>query len=120
LDIGSVILLAVAAPPLLAFTLYFCGMHSARHILRTIDYSGTFSRPLLALSALLPMIGVLVIAVVGWEFLKGKSLDERIVQVVFVGLAALTVPHMALVERVRLSGWIKGGVKPPSPESNPE
>jgi len=120
LDIGSVILLAVVAPPLLAFTLFFCGMHSARHILRTIDYSGTFSRPLLVLSALLPMIGVLVIAVVAWEFLKGKSVDERIVQVVFVGLAALTVPHMALVERVRLSDWIMGGAKPSSPESNPE
>lgn len=117
LEIGAVLVLSVVAPPLLAFTLFFCGMHSARHILRTIDYSGNFSGRLLALSALLPMIGVLAISVGAWEFLKGKSLDERIVQIVFVGLAALTVPHMALVERVRLSGWIKDVAKPSGPES---
>ena len=118
IEIASVVLLSVAAPPLIAFTLFFCGMHSARHILRTIDYSGNFSSRLLALSAFLPMIGVLAISVGAWEFLKGKSLDERIVQIVFVGLAALTVPHMALVERVRFSGWIKGVAKPSGLESN--
>jgi len=107
MEIGSVVLLSVAAPPLVAFTLFFCGMHSARHILRTIDYSGTFSRRLLVLSAFLPMIGVVVVSALAWWLLKGKSLDERLIQIVFVGLAALTVPHMALVERVRYFGWIK-------------
>ncbi|MEI6081887.1 MAG: Brp/Blh family beta-carotene 15,15'-dioxygenase [Verrucomicrobiota bacterium] len=107
MEIASVVLLSVAAPPLIAFTLFFCGMHSARHILRTIDYSGSVSRRLLALSALLPMIGVVAVSALVWCFLKGKSLDERLIQIVFVGLAALTVPHMALVERVRFSGWIK-------------
>jgi Brp/Blh family beta-carotene 15,15'-monooxygenase len=107
MEIGSVVLLSVAAPPLVAFTLFFCGMHSARHILRTIDCSGTFSRRLLALSAFLPMIGVVVVSALAWWLLKGKSLDERLIQIVFVGLAALTVPHMALVERVRFSGWSK-------------
>jgi Brp/Blh family beta-carotene 15,15'-monooxygenase len=113
MEIASVVLLSVAAPPLIAFTLFFCGMHSARHILRTIDYSGSLSRRLLALSALLPMIGVAVVSALAWWFLKGKSLDERLIQIVFVGLAALTVPHMALVERVRFSGWIKGAFQRP-------
>lgn len=108
LEIGSIALLSVAAPPLVSFTLFFCGMHSARHILRTIDYSGRASTRLLAAAALLPMVGVIIASAAAWHFLEGTPLDARLVQIVFVGLAALTVPHMALVERVRISGWLEG------------
>lgn len=108
LEMGSVGLLAVLAPPLFSFVVFFCGMHSARHIIRTIDYSGRSSLGLILGAALLPMLGVLVASAAAWYFLSSTSLDARIIQLVFVGLAALTVPHMALVERVRLSGWVKG------------
>ena len=107
-EIGATALLALVAPPLVSFTLFFCGMHSARHILRTIDYSGRASTRVLLLASLLPMTGVLAFSAVAWHFLKDTPLEARVVQIIFVGLAALTVPHMILVERVRISGWAKG------------
>jgi len=107
LELFSVGILSVVTPPLLSFTLFFCAMHSARHILRTIDYSEKSSRVFILGAALLPMFGVLAVSFVAWYFLRTTPIDARIIQIVFVGLAALTVPHMALVERVRLSGWGK-------------
>ena len=113
LEIGAVGLLAILAPPLISFVVFFCGMHSARHIIRTINYSGRSSPGVILLAGLLPMLGVLIGSFAAWHFLRDTSLDARIIQLVFVGLAALTVPHMALVERVRLSGWTKGRVSKP-------
>ncbi len=106
LELASVGILAFAAPPLLAFTVFFCGMHSARHILRTFASGRSASRLLLAAS-LAPMVGVLIIAAAAWHSLRGLPLDARIIQIVFVGLAALTLPHIVLVDRVRLSGWMQ-------------
>ena len=107
LEMAAAGTLAVMAPPLVSFVVFFCGMHSARHILRTINFSGRSSWRFVAGAALLPMAGVLAGSALAWVFLRDTALDARVVQVVFVGLAALTVPHMVLVERVRLSGWIR-------------
>ena len=106
LEMGAVALLAVLAPPLISFTVFFCAMHSARHILRTINYSGNSSLGLILGAMSLPMLGVLLASATAWHFLGGMPMNGAIIQLVFVGLAALTVPHMALVERVRLSGWM--------------
>jgi Brp/Blh family beta-carotene 15,15'-monooxygenase len=107
LEMAAAGILAIVAPPLVSFVVFFCGMHSARHILRTMNFSGRSSWRYVAGAALLPMAGVLAGSTVAWVFLRDTALDARVVQVVFVGLAALTVPHMVLVERVRLSGWIR-------------
>lgn len=106
-ELAAVGILSFVAPPLLAFTLFFCGMHGARHILRAFRYSGRDSWRFLGWVALLPMIGVGLGSAAAWYFLQDAPLDARVVQIVFVGLAALTVPHMVLVERVRLAGWIR-------------
>jgi Brp/Blh family beta-carotene 15,15'-monooxygenase len=92
-------LLAVFAPPLAAFTVFFCAMHGPRHLLRTFKWLelsldrqtlGTAGAALLALVLLLPL---------GWQLLGDLPDPARIMQLLFVGLAALTVPHMAVVER---------------------
>ena len=105
LELLAVGLLATLAPPLIGFTAFFCGMHSARHILRTVAYGRPMEPWMVLASGLIPMAVVLAGSAIGWRFLGGISFDARLVQLVFVGLAALTVPHMALIERVRLSGW---------------
>lgn len=108
IELVSVALLLAFAPPLFGFTLFFCGMHGARHILRTRDYSqeGTL-RSLLGIASL-PMAITVAGVAVAWWLSDGTPLDTRLAQLLFVGLAALTVPHMILVEQVRLSGWMAG------------
>lgn len=106
IEIGAVALLAVLASPLLAFTVFFCGMHSVRHILRTASYAAGTTRLLFA-AAILPLLAWLGLFASALLFWRDIPLEARLIQLIFVGLAALTVPHMALVERVRLSGWRK-------------
>lgn len=109
LEIAAVGLIAVILPPLIAFTLFFCCMHSARHILRTALYSKKSCINLFR-SMIIPMSSLVIIMVISWSFSEGINLDARLMQLIFVGLAALTVPHMMLVERVRFAGWFTGSL----------
>ena len=104
LEMVSVAALAIFASPLVAFCVFFCGMHSIRHILRTHDYSEKKSYLHLLQLALLPFLLTLAGASAGWYLLSDASFDGRVVQLVFVSLAALTVPHMLLVDRMRFFG----------------
>ena len=101
-EIFSVSLLALVAQPLVAFTVYFCGMHSLRHLLRTQQYVNLPVSRLLWV-CLLPMLGTSVLIALGWLYFPESSFDSRLLQFVFVTLAALTVPHMLLVDRARYS-----------------
>lgn len=104
-EIAAIGFLATFAPPLLAFTVFFCVMHSARHILRTFVYSGKRSARLLLAAALTPMLAFVLMMVAASLLLRNVPVEARLVQLVFVALSAMTVPHMAVVEPVRLMGW---------------
>jgi beta-carotene 15,15'-dioxygenase len=108
LELLAVGTLATFATPLLGFTIFFCGMHSARHVLRTVSYAESGTRRSLAAAIAAPMLGVACLAVLAWLLRGDLPLATRVVQLVFVGLASVTVPHMALVEPVRLAGWRDG------------
>ena len=100
-EILAVVLLAVFAPPLVAFTLFFCGMHSPRHFLRTALLAALSPRTLLLRVALIPTVTCLAASGLALVLWSDQPLEIRLVRIIFVGLAALTVPHMFLVERVR-------------------
>ena len=101
IEIALVVLLSVFASPLIAFTLFFCGMHSPRHFLRTASLAGVSPVRLLVRAALLPTLACLAAAALATIALSGQTIEVRLMRIVFVGLAALTVPHMMLVEQVR-------------------
>lgn len=100
MELLAVSLLAIVAQPLISFTIFFCGMHSVRHVLRTQSYS-QLSWKKIFLTSLLPMLGVVFISLLCWIFLPESPDYSRILQLIFVGLACLTVPHMLLVDRVK-------------------
>jgi len=107
-ELVSVAALLIFAPPLLGFTIFFCAMHSARHVLRTRDYSYEGNLISLLRIASWPMLITFAGIVIAWWLSDGSSIDMRVAQLLFVGLAALTVPHMIVIEKVRLSGWMAG------------
>ena len=108
IELVSLTALLTIAPPLIGFTIFFCGRHSARHVLRTRDYSSAGTLRHLLRVAGWPMLATVVGVAIAWWLSDGKPLEMRLTQLLFVGLAALTVPHMIVVERVRFTGWLKG------------
>ena len=108
IELVSLTALLTFAPPLIGFTIFFCAMHSARHVLRTRDYSSAGTLRHLLRIAAWPMLATVAGVAIAWWLSDGKPLDMRLAQLLFVGLAALTVPHMIVVERVRFTGWLKG------------
>ena len=95
----ALVALALAAPPLAAFTVYFCAMHSPRHILRTFASLRAAQARNALMLALWPTLAVLVTAALFGLLASHLPIEARVMQLVFVGLAALTLPHMVLLER---------------------
>ncbi len=93
--------LALVAPPLAAFTVYFCAMHSPRHILRTLAGLPPAEASSALARALWPTLAVLGVAALFGMLATDLPVETRLMQLVFVGLAALTLPHMVLLERAR-------------------
>ena len=102
-ELLAVAVLAVCAPPLWSFTIFFCFMHSTRHVLRLQGSWDHVTWRSLVRAAALPVLTTSVALGVGWRLLPDASTTTRAVQVVFVALAALTVPHVLLVERLRIA-----------------
>lgn len=105
-DLLELIAIATAGavlPPLLSFALYFCVWHAPRHVLHVARelWPGPPSRAVARFgAAALPMtLASLAGASIVFVLLPtDAAVGERWLQVIFVGLAALTVPHLLVTE----------------------
>jgi Brp/Blh family beta-carotene 15,15'-monooxygenase len=84
--------------PLVAFTIYFCFLHSPRHSISltyelNIDIADFIKKawPLTVITAIFFFISLYVLT----EFEK-IDIDSSIINVIFIGLASLTFPHILL------------------------
>jgi len=118
LEPAALVLAAAALPPLLFFALYFCAGHSLRHTLALASDIDPL-RPgrafgALARSALPFTVAALALGAAGFAALVGSGgVGPAAVRVLFVGLAALTLPHVLCSSLSRLAagsdGWTRAG-----------
>ena len=101
--LGEMALLAVlfaVTPPLVGFAIYFCCVHSVRHMRHIwLDLRQNLPVRRLQLQAALFTVASWVAGAVALGMSRqAMALEGAVLQVVFIGLAALTVPHMLLVD----------------------
>lgn len=98
LEVGAIALLAALASPLVFFVVYFCLLHSPRHMGHELRVAGQSLRPrLLAIATAYTVATLIIGGVMAWFLWPFIAASDLILKLVFIGLAALTVPHMALI-----------------------
>ena len=87
--------------PLVAFTIYFCFLHSVRHTIslayeinKNDFYDGliVFIKKALPLTILTAIFGIVGLYLLNITY----DLDNAIFKIIFIGLASLTFPHILL------------------------
>jgi len=100
MDYLSILVLNYFLNPIIAFTVYFCFLHSIRHsmsLINEINKNLKKGLPIFIKKALpltiLTIIGYILSILVLNNY---NELNETIYQVIFIGLASLTFPHILL------------------------
>ena len=101
LDYFSIIIINYYFTPLIAFTIYFCFLHSVRHSISLIfelNQENLFYGFLIFVKKAIPLTALTaIICLVGLFFLNNNyDFDSAILKMIFIGLASLTFPHILL------------------------
>ncbi len=96
IDVVCCIIAALLLPPLIAFSVFFCCLHSPRHTAEAINEAGalTLTKKMLIMFMVFALsIGFGVLFFVRQD---GGVIDVSIIRTAFVVLSTLTVPHFVL------------------------
>jgi Brp/Blh family beta-carotene 15,15'-monooxygenase len=109
IDLALLLVLALIAPPLIAFAIYFGCWHAMRHTARltlslpkSIEYLNQSSSRKAFVSAVIPglpaLVGTFVVAAV--MALSGQDFSDEFFWMALVVVWALTVPHMVVTAKL--------------------
>ena len=101
-ELIGLIMLALIATPLVTFAVYFCLIHSRRHFIfiwKQLQHIST-KRVLINSALLLSCASWLMGGGLYWYLNMEITSSNAALQTIFIGLAALTVPHMMLIDLV--------------------
>ena len=101
LDFLSILILNFVFSPLVAFTIYFCFLHSIRHIIsisHELDPGSFLNGAKIFIKKALPLTVVTATLYLLTIFFLSNSygLNDVVIKVIFIGLASLTFPHILL------------------------
>ncbi len=106
LETFSVCALFLLLHPILAFSIYFCGMHSLRHLIRSHFFLRKFTKQAFLNALIFPTIAVIIVGIFTWLIAENKTLEVEIIRIIFIGLAALTVPHAWVLQKSNFQAWL--------------
>lgn len=102
-ELGALAIMAYVLDPLWYFVVFFCGLHSPRH-LRLVYQTLNSELRFIGFIVMLFLTILTLLVAVGIAMRVEASvldLDSLLLQILFIGLAGLTVPHMVLIEWIR-------------------
>ena len=96
LEVIACIAAALLLPPLIAFAVFFCGLHSPRHMADALRETGTLS--LVKKTAIIAAVSALSLGLGVLMFLYQGDIpaDMGVIRSAFVLISTLTVPHFIL------------------------
>ena len=100
-DFLSIVVLNYFVSPLIAFTIYFCFLHSFRHsitLINELDKDNFKNGAYIFIKKALPLtLLTSIFFAISLYFLSNYyQLSDAILKVIFIGLASLTFPHILL------------------------
>ncbi len=98
-ELLAVTVLLAVLPPLVGFAFYFCVIHTSRHLHKIWHVLSSATSPKTFIKqAAGYTLGSWFFGAVAFFWIHNGNVHSELVQIIFIGLAALTVPHMILVD----------------------
>ena len=101
LEMFIILLFIFLTEPLVAFSIYFCFIHTFKHVKSILKDTSKYlsNNKFITITT----ISFTILTWVGGSLAiiylhKSFSFDESFIKTLFIGLAALTLPHMTLVD----------------------